>query len=822
MKRFVQRVVFIFIVIGFLFLAISVLLPEGGVSTSLAYPAPVQPQMSQMEQPPYPGLNQTQPTTQPVELLSSSNSPIPITRKYAEEIETPPELQAVLSSFEKEVPVNQPMSTNAVGWSTLFFDDSPLKNHQWPCDTTINRSSSNQNKWGSAYYDATYQDAAWPAAEGTPYVNPFGSYPRSMDTFFVCGRHNLSQYTGLRVVFDALIDLPDDDDYMEVFLTSSDKQRTIHVEYRKADSAQYWRTFTTAFALNDWTPEQKNGAWFAFRFISDSDNLRGNGVWLDNIKARVYRPSTKSCGYFDPGNKGLNTPSRHPLNDAVPAINGEDLSILGRIDWADPGWVRMVFQPMAGETIVDLEAFDFMVDNLCDQDISVLAVINNETIPGRAYDPENIAYREHFAQEAAMLAEHFAGRVTYWEVWNEQNLGSLGEPPYVQPLYYAPLLQRTYRAIKDANPGAQVAYGGLAQAFEGSFSYFDATQERFDIAGVYPYNLLALHPYTDGRQGSGGCATLDNPTRDCHGIDPQTYMYNTNDPDYDNIFERFLKSMSDHGYGNRKIWTTEIGWNTSLGSGPHEPTCQAHALVYEHDQANYLKPGFDIMLNDVRLWGQSGKAIEKAFWFGLMDFALENKDVGCAGFPDDYPLSMSWGLYRGDWAEKPSWCDFRAYPLDCEDLGIFRIYLPSILRGGVSTQAMQTSNTIPLVTSPQSEGDISISYIFYEGDGNYEPDEYIEIQNNDSESIQLQNWTVKNASGNIFSFPYLVMQPGQACRIYTNESQSQWCGLSYNQDSPVWQNRGDTAALYNEDGNVVDSCAYSRQRGVKGVSCATP
>ncbi|NHZ72066.1 MAG: hypothetical protein GWP17_03160, partial [Aquificales bacterium] len=432
MKYNIGRFILTVFVIGLTYVAVARLSFDGGIQTSLAsYPAPPQPQDDQGNLPPYPGPSQPQqtdlPSVQQADLLSVSNLPIPITRKYAEEIQTPPDLQSVLSSLESTSPINQfsTTATDTVGWSTLFFDDSPLKNHQWPCDTTLNRSNINQNKWGSAYYGSSYQDAAWPAAEGTPVRDPFGLYPQSMNTFFVCGRHNLSQFTNLRVQFDALIDLPDDDDYLELFLTSAVNQKSFRVRYTKADSSQNWRSFEMPLPIDRWTAEELDGAWLAFRFISDDDYVRGNGVWLDNIKTRVYRPQTKTCGSFDPGSKGLNTPSRYPWDDTLPAFNGDNLSMLDKIDWAKPGWVRMVFHPMSGETIVDLEAFDFMVDNLCEKDISVLAVVNEETIPGMAYDPGSVIYREQFANEAAMLVEHFAGRITYWEVWNEPNLGSM-------------------------------------------------------------------------------------------------------------------------------------------------------------------------------------------------------------------------------------------------------------------------------------------------------------------------------------------------------------------------------------------------------------
>ncbi len=228
-----------------------------------------------------------------------------------------------------------------------------------------------------------------------------------------------------------------------------------------------------------------------------------------------------------------------------------------------------------------------------------------------------------------------------------------------------------------------------------------------------------------------------------------------------------------------------------------------------------------MMLNDVTLWGQSGNAIEKAFWFGLLDFYLLNEDVGCPDIPEDRELAMSWGLYRGDLAQKPVWCDFRAYPANCADLEMYDLYLPLTIRDGSGSQAAAIPLTTPLLSSAQTNGNVRITYIFYDGEGRREPDEYVEIQNNDIQPIQLQGWTVEDLAGHSLTIPYLVMQPGQLCRVYTNEQHAQWCGLSYQRGSVIWNNRGDTAILSNDSVVAVDRCSYPRRSGVKGFSCVS-
>jgi len=62
------------------------------------------------------------------------------------------------------------------------------------------------------------------------------------------------------------------------------------------------------------------------------------------------------------------------------------------------------------------------------------------------------------------------------------------------------------------------------------------------------------------------------------------------------------------------------------------------------------------------------------------------------------------------------------------------------------------------------------------------------------------------ASGQVFHFPAgFVMPPGQVCRVYTDEVQPEWCGLSFGyRKSGVWNNNEpDAAVLFNGDGAVV-------------------
>jgi hypothetical protein len=96
---------------------------------------------------------------------------------------------------------------------------------------------------------------------------------------------------------------------------------------------------------------------------------------------------------------------------------------------------------------------------------------------------------------------------------------------------------------------------------------------------------------------------------------------------------------------------------------------------------------------------------------------------------------------------------------------------------------------------PHNTGYVVITYIFYDGVLPQEPDEYVEIRNDDSFAIQLANWTLRDDANHVYTFPSFVIQPGQVCRVYTNQYHPEWCGFNYGSGSPIWNNTGDCAYL---------------------------
>lgn len=119
---------------------------------------------------------------------------------------------------------------------------------------------------------------------------------------------------------------------------------------------------------------------------------------------------------------------------------------------------------------------------------------------------------------------------------------------------------------------------------------------------------------------------------------------------------------------------------------------------------------------------------------------------------------------------------------------------------------------LPLALSPQGAApalpDIRIAAVFEDGSGSNEPDEYVELRSAQPSAVELAGWTLRDNSGRVFTFPSFSMQPGQVCRVYTNENHPEWCGFNYASGSAIWNNGGDCAVLRDGLGQEVAKRCY--------------
>lgn len=136
-----------------------------------------------------------------------------------------------------------------------------------------------------------------------------------------------------------------------------------------------------------------------------------------------------------------------------------------------------------------------------------------------------------------------------------------------------------------------------------------------------------------------------------------------------------------------------------------------------------------------------------------------------------------------------------------------------LLNTAAPVQTPMTKPTMAPTAVSVTTGDIAIVAILYDGEGRAEGNEYVEIRNDDSEPVQLRGWTLADEERHVFTFPAYLVQPGESCRVYTNEAHPEWGALSFESGSAIWNNGGDVATLRDGQSAVIDRCYYAAGAG---------
>lgn len=572
-----------------------------------------------------------------------------------------------LPSASPTMPNQQSANSDLVdNWEILFDEGFEGAFPQSGCIAFDDNSSDGYERYWGADNDRPLigSKAGWPAKGGADGVEPNGfSYPDNLDSWLVCGPFDLSQADKFIVQYSYWHEIPDIIGDSFFFGISTDG--TTFQGGASVGTTPSWivkREHIQGVAGN-------NSVWVAWVFESDNNGAFGEGAWIDDLQIWRYNTPATVCGNVDPGDKGIVLPPYDPTaNGEVPIIRPGDTLAVDALKAAGVDWVRLGFIHRNGS--IDWQGYDRMVDTLCANGISVQGLVNHETLLRQDYnnDATAEAYRQNFSDQAEFIVDYYEGRITYWEVWNESNLAAELGGAFVRPDLYAQLLDETYQAIKQANSQAQVLFGGLASAWGDSNDYF---AQVYGFAGVRQFDYFAVHPYAN----------------DTYGPNPEIYMYANLLPGEVTIVDKFMRTMSSQSQGNKHVWITEVGWNSSKGL-PNRPVCHDPVLVTEAEQAAYLKPMFNTLFNEVTLWNQATLAVEKVVWYQYMDIGIGDPCTqGQATTSRTYvPLGemnatqgdVTWlfGLYRSDKVTpKPVQCAFLAYPNDCQ-----QVFLPTALK----------------------------------------------------------------------------------------------------------------------------------------------
>jgi len=225
------------------------------------------------------------------------------------------------------------------------------------------------------------------------------------------------------------------------------------------------------------------------------------------------------------------------------------------------------------------------------------------------YPPHNAS---DFADGLAYLTKRYGRRVAAWEIWNEPNHDDYFKASD-KVSSYAALVKAAYPAAKDADPGATIVAGSLADAdYEFTEAlYAQGVKGYFDAWSVHPYSedRSPLHPGISGWEKKSFVGGVPR------------------------VRDTMLRRGDD-----KPIWLTEFGWSTCTIRG-----LQAYRNCVGPDvQAAYLQLAF-------RQMQAFSSYVPVGVWFNMQD---TGSDVGDR--VDNY------GLLSLDGAEKPAFAAFRA------------------------------------------------------------------------------------------------------------------------------------------------------------------
>ncbi|WP_405777757.1 lamin tail domain-containing protein [Streptomyces sp. NBC_01538] len=90
--------------------------------------------------------------------------------------------------------------------------------------------------------------------------------------------------------------------------------------------------------------------------------------------------------------------------------------------------------------------------------------------------------------------------------------------------------------------------------------------------------------------------------------------------------------------------------------------------------------------------------------------------------------------------------------------------------------------------------------------------EWVDLTNTGRHTVNLDGWTLKDASGHTFTFDHYRLAGRATVRIHTGEGRDTRTDLYQDRRNYVWNNDHDTATLRNDRGRFIDDESWGRDR----------
>jgi hypothetical protein len=211
--------------------------------------------------------------------------------------------------------------------------------------------------------------------------------------------------------------------------------------------------------------------------------------------------------------------------------------------------------------------------------------------------------------------------VKAWQVWNEPNFKYFVAKP--NPAEYGKLVKNSSKAIKTADPSAQVILAGLFAKPAGGRRLAGKR-----VANPTSSNWFGAYFLEQMYKTNPGIKTK------FQGVSLHPYVARYRQLPAE--IEETRKVMTAAGDGAKGLWITELGWSSESPQGPSNVFA-----VGASGQARELKGAFTLLKQD-----QAKYRIQHVYWFSVDD-AAETCNF-CNGS----------GLFKKGFVPKKSWTEF--------------------------------------------------------------------------------------------------------------------------------------------------------------------
>lgn len=133
-----------------------------------------------------------------------------------------------------------------------------------------------------------------------------------------------------------------------------------------------------------------------------------------------------------------------------------------------------------------------------------------------------------------------------------------------------------------------------------------------------------------------------------------------------------------------------------------------------------------------------------------------------------------------------------------------------------ATQVPPT-NTPTRTPTSAPPANVRIDYIMYDPPGDDVQNEFVRIENIGGTAANMTNWTLRDESAHVYTFPSFTLAPGAQVQVWTRSGVNNSSNLFWGSNQAIWNNAGDTAFLRNVSGTLISQCSYAG--GGQSVNC---